>query len=89
MFLETYRHIIHPTQGKDYWPKSDESPMIQSEPVNKKRGRKIMLRKREAGEEVRFIKGKVARKGFKITCSICGVVGHNKRFHGSQVFSAV
>lgn len=42
-----------------------------------------MLRRKEADEEVGFKKGRVSRKGFKITCSVCAVVGHNKRFHGA------
>lgn len=59
--------------------------MIPIEPINKKRGRKTMLRRKEACEEVGFNKGRISRKGLKITYSVCGIVGHNKRFHRSLV----
>ena len=68
---------------------SDESLMTPLELVNKMIGTKTMFRRRKAGVEVGFIKGKVSRKGLKIIYSICGIVDLNKRFHGSQVFSAV
>lgn len=84
-FLATYRNIINPTQGRDCWPISDETEMTPPDPVNLKRGKKTKLRRREAGEEPGFNKGKVSRKGLQIKCSICGVIGHNKRFHGSKV----
>lgn len=47
-----------------------------------------MLQRKDKGEELGYTKDKVSRKGLKITCSICGIVGHNKRFHGSQVHDA-
>lgn len=84
-FLATYKNIINPTQARDYWPITDETPMTPPDPVNLKRGRKTKLRRRELGEEAGFNNGKVTRKGLKIKCSICGVIGHNRRFHGSQV----
>lgn len=86
-FLATYRHILNPTQGRDCWPRSQNCPMKPPEPAQQRRGRKTMLRRKEAGEDIGFRKGNVSRKGFKVTCSICGVVGHNKRFHGSKVLN--
>ena len=84
-YLNTYRHTLNPTHGRDSWPKSDQGPMIPPEPMNKRRGTKTMLRRRELGEENRgFTRGKVSRKGVTMRCGICGKVGHNKRFHGRQ-----
>lgn len=59
--------------------------MIPPPLVNNKRGKKTMLRRREPNEEAGYTKGKVSMKGRKITCSICGAAGHNKRFHGIEV----
>ncbi|XP_039141161.1 uncharacterized protein LOC120278432 isoform X2 [Dioscorea cayenensis subsp. rotundata] len=78
-------HILHTTQDKNCWSKSDQAPIIPLEPANKNRGRKPLLRRKEADEEnTGFIKGKVSRRGIIITCSICGAQGHNKRYHGQQ-----
>lgn len=84
-YLDIYSHTLHPTHDRAFWPKSDQSPMIPPQPVNNRKGRKTILRRREAGEEPRgFTKGKVSRKGVIMKCSICGAAGHNKRFHGGQ-----
>ncbi|XP_039135496.1 uncharacterized protein LOC120272686 [Dioscorea cayenensis subsp. rotundata] len=84
-YLATYEHILHPTQSSNCWPKSPQGPMIPPEPANKNRGRKPMLRRKDPLEEdTGFTKGKVCRKKVTIKCSICGVAGHNKRFHGLQ-----
>lgn len=58
--------------------------MIPPEVVMKKRGQKVRLRRKDATEKIGFCNGKVSKTGKKITCSICGVTGHNKRFHGQQ-----
>ncbi|XP_039115829.1 uncharacterized protein LOC120251356 [Dioscorea cayenensis subsp. rotundata] len=57
--------------------------MIPPEPVNKKLSRKTMIRRREADEESRgYTNGKVCKKGVTMKCSVCGIAGHNKRYHG-------
>ena len=81
-FLGIYRHILYPTQDRNCWRKSSQCPMIPSQPINKRRGKKTMLRRRDANEKIGFTKGKVSRKGKIITYSICGVASHNKIFHG-------
>ncbi|XP_039119617.1 uncharacterized protein LOC120255910 [Dioscorea cayenensis subsp. rotundata] len=83
-FLQTYNHLLNPTQDSVCWPKSAENPMIPPELANKKRGRKPMLRKEAGDENVGFCNGRVSRKGAQKKCSICGVQGHNKRYHGLQ-----
>lgn len=81
-FMETYRNILNPTHDKDSWPKSDQGPIIPPQAVNKRKGRKTMLKRRELGETSGFNNGKVSKKGLKMTCGVCGAVGHNKRFNG-------
>ncbi|XP_039133774.1 uncharacterized protein LOC120270769 [Dioscorea cayenensis subsp. rotundata] len=83
-FMDTYRHILNPTRDKDSWPKSDQCPIIPPEPVNNRRGRRTILRRREMDENRGFAKGKVSKKGVKNKCSMCGATGHNKRFHGQD-----
>ena len=51
--------------------------MIPPQLINKRKGKKTTLRRRDANEEIGFTKGKVSRKGKIITYSICG--------HGRQV----
>ena len=59
-FLATYSHILHPTQDKNCWP--DQAQIIPPEPANNNRGRKSLLRRKEAGEEnTGFTKGKVSK----------------------------
>lgn len=69
-YMETYRHILFPTHDRDTWPKSDQPPIIPPEPVNKRRGRKTLLRRQEDGEETGFNKGKVSRQGGKMKCRL-------------------
>lgn len=52
IYLEIYGHTLNPTYNRDAWPKSDQGPMLPPKTMNKKKGRKILLRKRELGEEV-------------------------------------
>ena len=75
-------HILSPTHDRDSWPKSDQGPIIPPEPVNKRRGRKTLLRRKDVGENIGFTNGKVSKKGVKMTCSVCGATKHNKRYHG-------
>ena len=65
-YLETYRHTLNPTHGKDSWPKSDQRPIIQLEPVNYIRGRKTFLRSGGSGEENKGFTNKKMSKGLSI-----------------------
>ena len=84
-YLQTYKHTLNPTHERDSWSKSDQGFVIPPEPMNRRKGRKTMLRRRELGEETGgFTRNKVSRKVITMKCSICSKVGHNKRFHGRQ-----
>ena len=80
--MDTYMHILSPTHDRDSWPKSDQGPIIPLEPVNKRRGRRTLLRRKEMGENIRFTNGNVSKKGVKMICSVYGATGHNKKYHG-------
>lgn len=62
-FMETYRHILNPTHDVDSWLNSDQGSIIPPEPMNKRRGRKIFLRRKEVGENIGFTNKKVQQKG--------------------------
>lgn len=88
-FLATYEYILQPTQSSHCWPKSPQGPMIPPQAANRNRGKKPMLRRKDPLEEnTGFTRGKVCRRKVVIKCSICGVAGHNKRFHGNGQVSA-
>ncbi|XP_039145858.1 uncharacterized protein LOC120283285 [Dioscorea cayenensis subsp. rotundata] len=83
-YMETYAHILYPTHDRGSWPRSGYPPVIPPEPVNKRRGRKTLLRRKEIDEQSGIKNNRVNKKGVKMKCNICGTVGHNKRFHGTQ-----
>ena len=86
ILLATYSHFLNPTLDKDCCPKSNQGLIITSEVVNKNRGKKPLLRRKDVGKEkIGFTKGRVSKKGVKMKCNIYGVQGHNKRYHGLKV----
>ena len=71
-YLQTYKHTLNPTHERDSWSKSDQGFVIPPEPMNRRKGRKTMLRRRELGEENRrFAMRKVSRK--VLPCSVAYV----------------
>lgn len=46
IFIEINRHILNPTHDRDLWYKNDQGPMTPPEPMNKRRGRKTLLRRK-------------------------------------------
>lgn len=83
IYLATYRHTLNSTHDKDCYRRSDQGPMIPLPPFNKKRDRKTLLIRQEVSEDnIGFTNGKVNKRGVSMRCSICGVFGHNKRYHG-------
>ena len=76
-YIKTYEHLLSPINGKDLWPVVDSSH-LQPPNVKIKVGRKKMARRREP-EEIAPNATALGRKGIKMTCKNCGLVGHNKR----------
>jgi hypothetical protein len=75
-FNRIYEHCLEPVEGEDKWPVSPK-PRPQAPGYVRMPGRpKKNDRRREEGEAP---KGKkMSRAGIVITCSFCGVTGHNK-----------
>ncbi|RYR04819.1 hypothetical protein Ahy_B06g084594 [Arachis hypogaea] len=70
--------VIHPLNGPDLWeitPHPDVMPLPYRRPSH----RPVKKRKPAAGDEEQSSHTHMSRKGEKQRCSICGVVGHNKR----------
>lgn len=91
-FLKIYSHFLEPTNGKQMWPQSDMPPILPPPAVNLKRGKRCLLRRREAHEAPRGGQGprgeqtasstvpvRIKRGGKKLRCGKCGAIGHNIR----------
>ncbi|XP_020961297.1 terminal uridylyltransferase 4-like [Arachis ipaensis] len=77
-YLRCYEVVIHPLNGPDLWeitPHPDVMPLPYRRPSH----RPVKKRKPAAGDEEQSSHTHMSRKGEKQRCSICGVVGHNKR----------
>ena len=97
-YQKIYNCVINPINGPNIWEKETNAPGIFIAPssVKKKRGRKATARRKEAEEiEKAAADKKTKRKSVQkmklkgkgvvtIKCSICGQLGHNKRFHKSN-----
>ncbi|KAK8612019.1 hypothetical protein V6N13_132052 [Hibiscus sabdariffa] len=87
-FLKIYDYTINPIAGEDQWDFVQQGDaIIPPELLKSKRGRHQTKRRKDIVEiheekEKKNNLSKLSRKGLKMTCSICGQQGHNKRFHG-------
>ncbi|KAF7147202.1 hypothetical protein RHSIM_Rhsim03G0174600 [Rhododendron simsii] len=75
-YLRTYNNLINPINGRDLWP-TTENPTLLPPDVKKRVGRPKKARRREPEEPAE--PNKLGRKGIKMTCRLCGNVGHNRR----------
>ncbi|KAH7850022.1 hypothetical protein Vadar_026624 [Vaccinium darrowii] len=75
-YLKTYSHLLNPINGRDLWPETNNFSLLPPD-VEKKFGRPKKARRRELEEPTDPTK--FGRKGIKMTCKLCGKVGHNKR----------
>eukprot|EP00257_Ricinus_communis_P015600 XP_015573551.1 uncharacterized protein LOC107261117 [Ricinus communis] len=82
-YLKCYSHLINPTTSKEFWPKATAPPVLPSKPIKPRKGRPARKRRLEEEEMGLIRNGKVTKKGFVMTCTVCGAKGHNKRFHSA------
>ncbi|KAL8529145.1 hypothetical protein ACS0TY_006561 [Phlomoides rotata] len=75
-YEQAYAYGIQPLNGKIMWPFSDGEP-IKPPPYRKMPGRPKKMRKRGPEEDPRR-PNKLSMHGIQMTCSVCGVVDHNK-----------
>ncbi|XP_059294581.1 uncharacterized protein LOC132047571 [Lycium ferocissimum] len=76
-YLKAYNKFIQPMTNMQMWPKSTRPP-IEPHEITQMPGRPKKKRNRDT-DEPKKIFGKAARKGRKMTCSICNTMGHNKK----------
>ncbi|XP_060179076.1 uncharacterized protein LOC132609216 isoform X2 [Lycium barbarum] len=78
-YLLTYHHKLQPVPGPKFW-KIDPAEAMEPPPLVNMAGRPREKRKRDKDEALKRQTGWVAlRKGRVITCSTCGLIGHNAR----------
>ncbi|KAH7860533.1 hypothetical protein Vadar_014637 [Vaccinium darrowii] len=79
-YLKTYDNMLAPLNGKELWTTSLTQVMLPPD-VCRRAGRPKKAKRRELEEEATVPPDptELGRKGTKMTCSRCGVQGHNKR----------
>ncbi|XP_021716948.1 uncharacterized protein LOC110684825 [Chenopodium quinoa] len=73
-YAKAYDHLLEPLNGPQEWPTAEYSVIA---PELKKVHNKPKTKRRPSAGEVTD-NGKLRKIGFKITCSLCWVPGHNK-----------
>ncbi|KAH7862382.1 hypothetical protein Vadar_004160 [Vaccinium darrowii] len=84
-YLKTYDNMLAPLNGKELWTTGLAQVMLPPD-VCRRAGRPKKARRRKPEEEttVPLDPTKLGRKGTKMTCSKCGVQGHNKRSYKTK-----
>jgi hypothetical protein len=72
----TYEHFVRPTQGMEYWEKTDFVKPVPA-PIRRRPGRPKKQRRKDASQEGPSNSKKMKRSYPIITCSRCGLEGHN------------
>ncbi|KAK2437560.1 hypothetical protein QL285_022434 [Trifolium repens] len=72
----TYEHFVRPTQGMEYWEKTDFVKPVPA-PIRSRPGRPKKQRRKDASQEGPSNSKKMKRSYPIITCSRCGLEGHN------------
>ncbi|XP_052190007.1 uncharacterized protein LOC127799830 [Diospyros lotus] len=87
-YMKTYNNIVNPINGKRFWPLVETIPIKAPAWYQPARGRKQMKRRKQPEEVMIYHsqgKAKVKKKGrVFMTCSVCGLEGHNKRYHARR-----
>lgn len=74
-YMKAYEFLLEPLNGPQEWPTSDS--IVVAPKVKKVNGRPKTKRRYGVGEVT--ASGKLKRTGCSMKCSLCGVIGHNKR----------
>ncbi|KAK2412396.1 hypothetical protein QL285_047593 [Trifolium repens] len=72
----TYEHFVRPTQGMEYWEKTDFVKPVPAA-IRRRPGRPKKQRRKDASQEGPSNSKKMKRSYPIITCSRCGLEGHN------------
>ncbi|KAJ7976276.1 Transposase, mutator type [Quillaja saponaria] len=79
IFERTYEPFIHPVNGQNLWPKTDNDP-IEPPILSRPPGRPKKNRNKGEEEEPAINPYKLKRKYGVIKCHKCGGTGHNSRY---------
>ncbi|KAK8954692.1 hypothetical protein KSP39_PZI001628 [Platanthera zijinensis] len=75
-YMECYKHSVLPLNGPNFWPSIQSTQILP--PIRRKApGRPKKRRNKDYNEE--RSQTKMSRQYGTITCSKCGIVGHNKK----------
>ncbi|XP_052189838.1 uncharacterized protein LOC127799657 [Diospyros lotus] len=84
-YLTCYENLVMPLNGKKLWPLVDKAPLSPPKWHVTKRGKrqkKMRLQAKEVVVKLKSGTSKIKRIGsIVMTCSLCGLPGHNKRYH--------
>ncbi|KAL2505671.1 Uncharacterized protein Adt_21292 [Abeliophyllum distichum] len=87
-YLRCYENLVMPINGKRLWPEVDKLPIKPPGWILTKRGRRQKKRRKQQEEDVMIQSQgttKLKKKGSVVmTCSVCGLTGHNKRYHDKE-----
>ncbi|XP_010678151.3 uncharacterized protein LOC104893714 [Beta vulgaris subsp. vulgaris] len=75
VYLKAYDYLLEPINGAEEWPSSET--LVNAPKLKKVHNRRQVKRRKVAGEVTSS--GKLKKTGSVMTCSLCGVQGHNKR----------
>ena len=84
-YLKIYNNCINLINGYEMRPMSKEVTLLPPLKPNPKKGMRAKLRRLKAEELEKLATGRVSMRGSVMICRVCGVKGHNKRYHGKQL----
>lgn len=74
-YMKAYQYLLEPLNGPQEWPQSDT--IVIAPALKKVQNRPKTKRRLQVGEVSKS--GKLKKTGTRMSCSACGIVGHNKR----------
>lgn len=74
-YMKAYDYLLEPLNGPEEWPES--ARVVIAPQLKKIQNRRKTKRRLQVGEVSKS--GKLKKTGTTMTCSACGIAGHNKR----------